>query len=864
MRALKFICSFVVFWASWQEARSQEYFFYYQGRPQPLRLNTEYAYVVTSEEVTDSSQLGKALGEEASVIRFSEDNTAQTLRPVSQTDPKREHWAEIQLRSKRSDAEYVDYLRKLKEGGFLKVVSPYFQNQRASKIGLSHYFYVKLKSNEDFPVLAKMAGESNVLIVGQNKFMPLWYTLKCTDQSPSNALENANRFYESGLFTHAEPDLMTDDAIHAANDPEYVNQWGLANTGQYGGTVGTDVRAEDAWQITKGSREVVVAVLDHGFEMNHPDLQGNTFGTGFDSESGTSPALVLGSHGTACAGIIGAIQDNHTGVSGVAPNVRLMSVSNSLAGSPASRQKRADGINWAWLNGAHVISNSWSSAVPYAIIDDAITNAFTSGRGGLGTLVVFAAGNDNGGVSYPANSHADIVAVGAMSQCAERKSPTSCDGEGWGSNFGAQLDVVAPGVFISTTDRQGANGYTGTDYTSFFNGTSSACPMVAGVAALVLSVNPCLTHDQVEDILEQSAQKAGTYAYAASVGRPNGTWHNEMGYGLVDAEAAVQLAQGLLPATASFDLFSKDRPFDIGTEPNPDGGPMWISEDIWVRNNLDGGTTHQNPEFKLLSPNGVYVKITNRGRTASACANLAVYFSKASTGLVWPTHWEDYYQGTSAGSILHGDKINTVFIPALAPGASHTIEMPWYPPDPADFDSDVHHFCLLTRIESPADPMFDEPTLVGVGENVRKNNNIAWKNVSVYDTDADAGEGTSVFVRGVQRGWSRINLRFFDGGFQERIRARFFERGGTVRLTVDPELMNRLKEAQLDGVKMLDDRTLLIASPKARISNLPVHSKETFSIALNLKVLLYEKEELLLDVVQENAQSGKFEGGERF
>src|SRR5690606_11821510 len=145
------------------------------------------------------------------------------------------------------------------------------------------------------------------------------------------------------------------------------------------------------------------------------------------------------------------------------------------------------------------------------------------------------------------------------------------------------------------------------------------------------------------------------------------------------------------------DLFSKDRPFDTGDEPNPDAGPMWITEDIWVRQNLDGGLMHQNPEYKMFSPNGVYVKITNRGKEPSTCANVSLYFSKASTGLVWPAHWEDYFQGTSAGNILHGDKINTVFVPALAPGASHIVEIPWFPPNPGDFDIDVHHFCLLSR-----------------------------------------------------------------------------------------------------------------------------------------------------------------------
>ena len=141
-----------------------------------------------------------------------------------------------------------------------------------------------------------------------------------------------------------------------------------------------------------------------------------------------------------------------------------------------------------------------------------------------------------------------------MSPCGERKNPSSCDGEyWWGSNYGTEQDVVAPGVLVSTTDRQGSLGYNtngienygNTDYTNAFNGTSSACPHVAGVVALILSLNSTLTAQEVNDIIEQSARKVRTdlYNYATTGTRPNGTWNNEMGYGLVDAFEAVKLAQ---------------------------------------------------------------------------------------------------------------------------------------------------------------------------------------------------------------------------------------------------------------------------------------------------------------------------------
>ena len=526
---------------------AQEHFYYYQGKKQPLEINTEHIFLSVSS--ISKEALAAALPVGIKINRFEVDNAPQIVQPVEQNNFGVRYWAELNIDRKLSVAEYTNIINELKKIQGIEIASPYFQNKGTHKIGLSNYFYVKLKNATDLVLLQEKAKTAQAIIVGQNKFMPLWFTVSCTKQSPANAMRTANTLYETQLFEYAEPDLMVDDIVNS-NDPLFPDQWGLQNTGQNGGTVGVDIKAPNAWKISTGAN-VTVAVLDQGIEMDHPDLQANIIGTGFDTENGTTPSVVRGDHGTACAGIIGARQDNTTGISGVAPNCGLMSISNSLAATTVSRQRRADGINWAVNNGAAIISSSWGSAITITLIDDAITNAIRNGRGGLGTVVVFASGNDNGTVNYPANSNADIIAVGAMSPCGQRKSPTSCDGETrWGSNFGAELDIVAPGVLIPTTDRQGANGYntatgTGGDYYNIFNGTSAACPHIAGVAALILSANPCLTQRQVGDIIERSAQKLGTYTFTSTAGRPNGTWNNEVGYGLVNAEQAVLLAQNL-------------------------------------------------------------------------------------------------------------------------------------------------------------------------------------------------------------------------------------------------------------------------------------------------------------------------------
>ena len=842
----------------------QEHYYYYGSKRKTLKLNQDFFYLSVNSEIRSANQLSKALGEEFEVLDFIQDFTANTLKVSSgRSNTEARYSAEVKLKTAIDGDEYLNYTEELKSRDFIQWSSPYFIDSDGNRVGVSQYFYVKLKNEKDYKLLQAQASANQVSIVGQNKFMPLWYTVKCQKSAPGTTLEMANAFYESGLFAHAEPALMVDDFALCVNDPDFTDQWGWNNTGQNGGTSGIDVNACAAWEISQGSRDIVVAVLDHGFEMNHPDLAVNTFPLSYNTQSGTSPSVVLGSHGTACAGIVGAVQNNNTGVSGIAPSLQLMSVSHTLSGVGATSQTQlADGINWAWMNGADVISNSWGhNSLAGTIIDNAITNALTNGRGGLGTVVVFATGNSNNGVIYPASSNPDIVAVGAMSPCGERKSPSSCDNETWwGSCFGNELDVVAPGVLIPTTDRQGSAGYHPTDYTPNFNGTSSATPAAAGIAGLILSINPCLTHDEVEDMLESTAQKVGGYSYSTTTGRPNGTWDNEMGYGLVDAHAAVIAAQLSLTPGANFDLVVKDRPFDTGVEPNPDTGPMWISEDIWVRQDLDGGTTPENPEFKLYSPNGLYVRVTNTGTTTSPCANLAVYFSKASTGLVWANHWDNY----NISGVEYGDLINTVGIPEIPPSGTYIAEIPWYPPNPADFTTDVHHFCLLARILSPGDPMYFELMGINVNPNVRNNNNIAWKNVSVYDINI-SNEPVSVFIRPVNPGFNLVNIRFLDEGFNDHIDVPFFDREGKIKMRVEPELFERMLQANLQDLQIVGDNTFLIESREARIDKLELHEGETFAADFSFSIQdIQPGENVIFDLVQENSESLELEGGERF
>jgi len=343
-------------------------------------------------------------------------------------------------------------------------------------------------------------------------------------------------------------------------DPLSRGQWGLDNVGQSGGVQGMDVNAQAAWELlgqipgaTRPDDEanpVIVAVLDEGVDLGHEDLN---LVAGFDAtyEPETDPdhedshggAFAWDGHGTACAGIIGA-GENGTGVVGVAPGVKIMPV--RIAYSPegergwvSTRTQQVAGLLWAAQNGAQILSNSWGGGLSSDILEDGIRQVVD-----MGSVVLFASGNDNRDYPGYPSSMDEVVSVGAMSPCGERKNPDSCDGEWWwGSNYGrddapegAQIDVVAPGVLNPSTDITGDGGYvpanaaTGKNgnYMMTFNGTSSACPHAAGVAALMLSANPGMDPAAVRGILNRTARDIGDEG-----------WDYETGYGLVDAHAAL-------------------------------------------------------------------------------------------------------------------------------------------------------------------------------------------------------------------------------------------------------------------------------------------------------------------------------------
>lgn len=345
----------------------------------------------------------------------------------------------------------------------------------------------------------------------------------------STALATANYLFENGWVVWATPDYIS----LTATTTKWYNQYYIAN--YYDNMSKINPEIDKAWQITKGCSDIRVAVLDVGVEPHNDlrDKDGNSrVITGFDAFPNTE---ISDAHGTACAGIIAASHSEE--MKGVAPNVKIVSVRIGWIGESggfASASTIAKAIYWAFSSSggnADILSNSWGGGSNQAVIQ-AIKDAQIYGRGGnveigtkgLGSVVVFASGNDRQyGMTNVTTYAMQAIAVGALTKEGVLTEY---------SQTGSGLDFVAFGGpekgDIVTLDLMGSKGYTTGNYSSSFNGTSAACPQVSGIAALILSVNPSLSRDEVERIMINNAVDLG------ASGRDD-----KYGYGLVNGFKSV-------------------------------------------------------------------------------------------------------------------------------------------------------------------------------------------------------------------------------------------------------------------------------------------------------------------------------------
>lgn len=350
-----------------------------------------------------------------------------------------------------------------------------------------------------------------------------------------------------------DPDKTSDRKLAAIpTDPFFSEQFYAQNNLSIGSPK-TDANIIWAWDLTLGSwapsaGPLIVAVVDSGVQIAHPDLGSGSI-LGFDAinnrwdgfgctNCSTNPDAASG-HGTAVAGIIRAQHDDGIGIAGFAPAATLLPVQIFKGSASGSDVQIALGIDAAWQNDAQVINNSWGGGSPSNAITAAINRATSQGRGGKGSVVVFAAGNTSarssgiiGAVAYPAKLP-NVLAVGAITRNGALADYTP---------EGPELDIVAVssrlailcGGEVVTTDLLGVPGCSdgpqgNIDYTSTFGGTSAAAPQVSAVAAMVISRSPTLTEAQVRSAITNNADPwsgsttqvgAGKLnAYRALVGR---------------------------------------------------------------------------------------------------------------------------------------------------------------------------------------------------------------------------------------------------------------------------------------------------------------------------------------------------------
>jgi subtilisin family serine protease len=376
--------------------------------------------------------------------------------------------------------------------------------------------------------------------------LPYTFLLRITVSSGENPLKIANRLREEEGVLWAEPNLLNRFLTsYLPEDSYFKNQWHLSAQKGPQLLAEASVDAPSAWEITRGKREITVALIDDGFDLEHPDLCGAGKIVAphdyVDGDTRPFPEVCRNDyHGTPCAGVALA-EVNGEGVVGVAPGCSFMPVRFPLEADDDLLIE----IFAATAKKAHVISCSWGPPPVYAPLSSALEETLTEltvhgGPNGKGVVICFAAANFNAPINSPGISGGFIwldYGTGKKRKTVGRilngfavhprvvtvAASTSLNRHAAYSNWGPEVSVAAPsnnfhpldpdqympgrGIWTIDNEKYGYGFKENSVYTENFGGTSSATPLVAGIAGLILSVNPGLTAAEVKRILEDTADK---------------------------------------------------------------------------------------------------------------------------------------------------------------------------------------------------------------------------------------------------------------------------------------------------------------------------------------------------------------------
>lgn len=429
------------------------------------------------------------------------------------------------------------------------------------------------------------------------------YVLKFNSNKPIN--EFIELYEKTGLFEYVEPNYIGrgHGFQTTPTDTYFFRQWSHHNDGSFplsNSTIDADIDTELAWDITRGDPNLIVAVLDSGVKLDHPEFSGRIWNNsnenenGYDTDSNNYIDDINGwdfvnndndptddhGHGTNVTGIALASGDNDRGYAGMNWNSKIMVCKILDDNNNGFYSWWAEAIYYAVNNGASVINLSAGGNGSSTLLENAINYAYNNN-----VSVVVSTGNQNSVIQYPAK-YTNAFAIGSTNADDTRSVPFFWNTTS-GSNYGPELDFVAPGNYIF-----GLSYSSSTNYNTYWGGTSQAAPHVSGLISLLLSVDPNLTVDGIRTILEASSED--------QVGDSNDTigWDQYYGHGRINA------FQALMNPVLSVDVFENLSENTL-IYPNP----ISADQPLEISNLIDGdysitiyNTLGQNLYTKKASP----------------------------------------------------------------------------------------------------------------------------------------------------------------------------------------------------------------------------------------------------------------------